>query len=200
MTAPERPHDLDPAAADNRRGEPDVTDPPQDGPDPIRGAQGGADRTEDSAGSQQTRPADLAGAGGVGADRDLSTGHPHSVASDGASGQDGVGVHDGGGRDHPDTASGGRGDGEREPLVPQQRAHDYLTRWEALKGGFVDEPTQAVGDADRLVTELLDELQHIFRSQRENIERGMDTDETSTEDLRMALRRYRSFFDRLLSI
>jgi hypothetical protein len=69
-----------------------------------------------------------------------------------------------------------------------------------VKGAFVDEPRQAVAAADQLVSELLDELQELFRSQRHDIEQGLDADQTSTEDLRLALGRYRSFFDRLLSV
>jgi hypothetical protein len=88
----------------------------------------------------------------------------------------------------------------RVPLVPQQRSAAYSARWDQVKGGFVDEPRQAVAAADQLVSELLEELQELFRKQRHDIEQGLDADETSTEDLRVALRRYRNFFDRLLSV
>lgn len=98
------------------------------------------------------------------------------------------------------AAVGGQDAEGRERLVSQQQAESYASRWDALKGDFVDEPRQAVRNADVLVGELLDELQTLFRDQRQDIERGLDADETSTEDLRLALRRYRSFFDRLLSI
>ena len=91
------------------------------------------------------------------------------------------------------------GDGTRERLVPAERADDYSSRWDALKGDFVDEPRRAVRQADELVGELLDELQRLFGDQRRNLEQGFDHDRASTEDLRLALRRYRSFFDRLLS-
>ena len=87
----------------------------------------------------------------------------------------------------------------RERLVPAERAEDYGSRWDALKGDFVDEPRRAVRQADELVGELLDELQRLFADQRHNLEQGFDHDQASTEDLRLALRRYRSFFDRLLS-
>jgi hypothetical protein len=87
----------------------------------------------------------------------------------------------------------------RERLVPAERAEDYSSRWDALKGDFVDEPRRAVRQADELVGELLDELQRLFSDQRRNLEQGFDHDQASTEDLRLALRRYRSFFDRLLS-
>jgi hypothetical protein len=85
-------------------------------------------------------------------------------------------------------------------LVTADRAESYSSRWNSVKGEFVDEPRRAVADADALVGELLDELQDLFKAQRSDIEKGLDADETSTEDLRLALRRYRSFFDRLLSI
>jgi hypothetical protein len=107
---------------------------------------------------------------------------------------------------HPnaDTTGGGKTSGpdeeERERLIPQERTDEYTARWDALKGGFVDEPRQAVAEADQLVRELLDELQEVFRTQREGLEQGLDADQASTEDLRVALRRYRSLFDRLLSV
>ncbi len=107
---------------------------------------------------------------------------------------------------HPnaDTTGGGETSGpdeeERERLIPQERTDEYTARWDALKGGFVDEPRQAVAEADQLVRELLDELQEVFRTQRQGLEQGLDADQTSTEDLRVALRRYRSLFDRLLSV
>jgi hypothetical protein len=87
----------------------------------------------------------------------------------------------------------------RERLVPADRAQDYSSRWDALKGDFVDEPRRAVRQADELVGELLDEMQQLFARQRRDLEQGLDHDRASTEDLRLALRRYRSFFDRLLS-
>jgi hypothetical protein len=89
--------------------------------------------------------------------------------------------------------------GHRERLVPADRAKDYSSRWDALKGDFVDEPRRAVAQADDLVGELLDEIQRLFTEQRRDLEQGFDHDRASTEDLRLALRRYRSFFDRLLS-
>ena len=89
--------------------------------------------------------------------------------------------------------------GARERLVPAERADEYSSRWDALKGDFVDEPRRAVRQADELVGEVLDELQRLFADQRRGLEQSFDHDRASTEDLRLALRRYRSFFDRLLS-
>jgi hypothetical protein len=87
-----------------------------------------------------------------------------------------------------------------ERLLPEDHAAAYGSRWDAVKGTFVDEPREAVAQADALVGELLEELETLFREQRRSIEQGLDTDETSTEDLRLALRRYRSFFERLLAV
>jgi len=99
------------------------------------------------------------------------------------------------------TGSTGADDTEqRAPLVPADRADQFASRWNEVKGMFVDEPRKAVQQADALVGELLDDLERSFREQRKDIERGLENDDTSTEDLRMALRRYRSFFDRLLSV
>jgi hypothetical protein len=96
--------------------------------------------------------------------------------------------------------SGSPEDERRERLVPEDHAAAYGSRWDAVKGTFVDEPRKAVAQADALVGELLEELETLFREQRRSIEQGLDADETSTEDLRLALRRYRSFFERLLAV
>jgi len=85
-------------------------------------------------------------------------------------------------------------------LVPQDRSAEYLRRWETLKAGFVDEPRGAVRDANVLVGEVLDELEALFKRQRSELERDLNNESASTEDLRLALGRYRSFFDRLLTI
>jgi hypothetical protein len=85
-------------------------------------------------------------------------------------------------------------------LVPQDRSAEYLRRWESLKAGFVDEPRGAVRDANALVGEVLDELEALFKRQRSELERDLNNESASTEDLRLALGRYRSFFDRLLTI
>jgi hypothetical protein len=87
-----------------------------------------------------------------------------------------------------------------ERMVTAERAQSFGARWDEVKGQFVDEPRQAVARADALVGELLDELGELFAQQRRSIEQDLDTDDVSTEDLRVALRRYRSFFDRLLSV
>ena len=95
---------------------------------------------------------------------------------------------------HADT-----GVSERVTLIEPERAENYNSRWNELKGEFVDDPRGAVRGANGLVGEVLDELEELFRRQRADLEQGLESEETTTEDLRQALGRYRSFFDRLLS-
>jgi hypothetical protein len=83
-------------------------------------------------------------------------------------------------------------------FVPGDRAGEYADRWAAVKSEFVDEPREAVRKADALVGELLADIARSLAQQRAQLDRGLDTDATSTEDLRQAMHRYRQFFDRLL--
>jgi hypothetical protein len=77
---------------------------------------------------------------------------------------------------------------------------EYRRRWEAVQTGFVDEPRRAVENADALVAEVIQELATSFAQERNGLEtQWSEGDQVSTEDLRVSLRRYRSFFDRLLT-
>jgi hypothetical protein len=105
------------------------------------------------------------------------------------------------GRDR-DATDDRDGDRERlEPLVEDGRAQDLRERWHALQARFVDEPRETVAEADSLVAELLQELARTFSAARANLEQQWsEGDDVSTEDLRIALQRYRSFFERLLAV
>ena len=95
------------------------------------------------------------------------------------------------------TREGGEG---REPLLPQELASQYKERWESIQATFVDEPRDSVEQADALVADLMQRLAAVFSEEREQLEAHWDGgQDVSTEDLRVALMRYRSFFDRLLS-
>jgi hypothetical protein len=91
---------------------------------------------------------------------------------------------------------------ERAPsLLAADEANDFRARWDEIQAGFVDEPRQAVERADALVAAAIKRLAEIFADERANLERQWDRGgDISTEDLRVALQRYRSFFDRLLSV
>jgi hypothetical protein len=90
--------------------------------------------------------------------------------------------------------------GEREPLFSGDDGDRLRSRWQEVQAAFVDEPRSAVKEADALVAELMRRLAETFSQERQQLESQWDRDgDVSTEDLRVALQRYRSFFDRLLS-
>jgi hypothetical protein len=86
------------------------------------------------------------------------------------------------------------------PLLAEHEGAEFGGRWEKVQVMFVDDPRRAVEDADELVANVMKQLAEGFAREREALEgqwsRGEDV---STEDLRVALQRYRSFFQRLLS-
>lgn len=108
------------------------------------------------------------------------------------------------------SAAGERGtSGATEPGAQQhqsvevmavERCRDFRSRWDSLQGTFVDRPREAVQEADGLVGDVLDELSRVFRDQRGALEAQWANDTASTENLRVALHRYRDFFDRLLTL
>ncbi|MFL6302770.1 MAG: hypothetical protein ACJ72H_04445 [Candidatus Sulfotelmatobacter sp.] len=106
-------------------------------------------------------------------------------------------------RPQPATMSGGRAeqaDGSTQ-LFPSNELQDLRTRWKDIQTGFVDEPRKAVEQADGLVASAMKRLAEVFAQERSGLEQQWDRgDNVSTEDLRVALQRYRSFFDRLLSV
>jgi hypothetical protein len=80
-------------------------------------------------------------------------------------------------------------------------AGDFRSRWDAVQIGFVDDPRQAVRQADELVAQVMKSLAESFSAERARLEGQLEQkDSASTENLRVALRRYRSFFQRLLSL
>ena len=87
------------------------------------------------------------------------------------------------------------------PMFAGAEAAGYRTQWDAIQTGFVDEPRKAVQEADALVSLVMNRLSEVFGEERSSLERQWGKgDQVSTEDLRVALRRYRSFFERLLSL
>jgi hypothetical protein len=90
---------------------------------------------------------------------------------------------------------------EHGPLFSSEEANNLRARWDSIQVAFVDEPRKAVEDADSLVAATMKRLAEVFAEERQKLEHQWDRgDNVSTEDLRQALRRYRSFFSRLLSI
>ena len=90
---------------------------------------------------------------------------------------------------------------DHEALFPATETDDFRGRWNDIQVGFVDEPKPSVEKADQLVASVIQKLAQVFADERSKLESNWSKGgEVSTEDLRQALRRYRSFFDRLLSV
>jgi len=102
----------------------------------------------------------------------------------------------------PATANRGESSpADASPLFPAGEATSFRARWSEAQTSFVDEPRHAVEQADGLVAEMMQRLAKVFADERSTLEEQWSRgDDISTEDLRVALRRYRSFFDRLLSV
>lgn len=102
----------------------------------------------------------------------------------------------------PETMKPRPGSDERvedAPLFSEAQTNEFRSRWSSIQTGFVDEPRKTVAEADKLVASLMTQLAEEFANERTRLEQQWDRgDDVSTEDLRVALKRYRSFFDRLL--
>ena len=101
----------------------------------------------------------------------------------------------------PPAPPASNGPGNRAPLFDEAATGDLRRRWDGIQTGFVDEPRGSVEQADALVAECMQRLADTFARERQGLEQQWSRgDDVSTEDLRVALRRYRSFFDRLLAL
>jgi hypothetical protein len=90
---------------------------------------------------------------------------------------------------------------EPMPLFSESEMGEFRSQWSKVQTGFVDEPRRTVEDADQLVASVMQRLAEGFANERSALEKQWDrADNVSTEDLRVALQRYRSFFDRLLKL
>lgn len=101
----------------------------------------------------------------------------------------------------PETLDGVAAVSEPMPLFSESEMGEFRSQWSKLQTGFVDEPRRAVEDADKLVASVMQRLAEGFANERSGLEKQWDRgDNASTEDLRVALQRYRSFFGRLLKL
>jgi hypothetical protein len=86
-----------------------------------------------------------------------------------------------------------------ETLIPPDEANHFRTRWDEIQTGFVDDPRRAVEEANQLVDEVTSRVVETFTRGRATLEEQWSRgDEVTTEELRVVLQRYRSFFDGLL--
>jgi deoxyribodipyrimidine photolyase len=90
---------------------------------------------------------------------------------------------------------------EFAPLLPNHEMDQFWSQWNAIQAKFVDDPETSVEAADSLVAQVMKRLAEVFSEEREQLEsQWRQGEEVSTENLRVALQRYRSFFNRLLSL
>lgn len=86
------------------------------------------------------------------------------------------------------------------PLFKETEITDLRARWGNVQAGFVDEPRRSVEQADQLVATVMQRIAEGFANERSSLEKQWDSgNNISTEDLRVALQRYRAFFGRLLN-
>jgi hypothetical protein len=87
------------------------------------------------------------------------------------------------------------------PLFEDKRAEEFRNQWLEIQSRFVDDPSVAVKEADELVSQIIQNVTRMFANERTSLENQWNSgDKISTEELRVALRRYRSFFNRLLTL
>ena len=99
------------------------------------------------------------------------------------------------------TGGEARQDAGEAPLFPESEAGELRRHWDSIQASFVDEPRRAVEQADELVANAMKRLAETFANERASLESQWDRgDSVSTEDLRLALQRYRTFFGRLLAV
>jgi hypothetical protein len=137
---------------------------------------------------------------------DLATARDRTAPPDSANG-DAAGARNEAAPDDTDVeraesaSSGSVKDSGPEPLLPNEETASLHQRWEEIQAGFVDEPRSSVEEADKLVAQLMKRLAESFATERAKLEGQWDRgDDVNTDDLRVALQRYRSFFQRLLAI
>ncbi|WP_432018407.1 hypothetical protein [Streptomyces sp. 1222.5] len=148
-------------------------------------------------------------AGGLGADREAPpTGAPvypgESTAPADAERPDGDSAAGDTGTDSLAEAGTARTAGAPDDEMPQLLTDDeergFRDRWQEIQGRFVDDPREAVHEADTLVADVMQTLASTFAQHKKDLEgQWGQGEEVDTEELRGALRRYRSFFNRLLS-
>jgi hypothetical protein len=100
-----------------------------------------------------------------------------------------------------ESSTAGTEPSTEKSLFAEDELSGLRSRWDDVQSGFVDDPKECVHKADGLVSDVVDQLTTGFSEARSRLEaqwaRG---EEASTEDLRLALKRYREFFERLLAV
>ncbi|MFE5555651.1 hypothetical protein [Streptomyces sp. NPDC056544] len=177
-------------SSDQRAGDAGITTE-----DIARPAQAQAPAPDDGAGTGTDT-----GSGGAAADRRTPPVFPGEATMDAGAGEG----ETRNGRDRlPTDREAGTGParaGADEPLLGAEDTADYRKAWSEIQGRFVDDPQDAVRSADTLVAEVMQSLARTFSAHKQGLEEQWGQGEqVATEELRLALQHYRSFFNRLLN-
>ncbi|AZM87895.1 hypothetical protein [Streptomyces sp. W1SF4] len=133
--------------------------------------------------------------GGASADGRTPPVYPGEATTDAAA--EGRDARDSG--DGPPTDRGSQA-GVDDPLLGAEDTAEYHKAWSEIQGRFVDDPQEAVRSADALVAEVMQTLARSFSAHKQGLEEQWGQGgQVATEDLRLALQHYRSFFNRLLN-
>ena len=88
-----------------------------------------------------------------------------------------------------------------EHILDIQQADQFQSRWNSIQIAFVDEPRSSVEQADALVVEAVEKITRSLYEKRDALgEQFLEKEDTSTEDLRIALQSYRTLFNHLLTL
>jgi hypothetical protein len=101
----------------------------------------------------------------------------------------------------PKTSSPPQAEGRRDgsARIPDAKLGAYAGKWTEIQAGFVDDPRRTLEQADRLVAEVIDHLSKLFTDERSRLKSQWSRDgKADTEDLRVAMQRYREFFQTLV--
>ena len=106
------------------------------------------------------------------------------------------------GPSHAQDSSRAQEESSTETSLFAEADREELRRgWDGVQAGFVDDPKRCVEQADGLVSDTVERLSNSFAAARSRLEQQWGRgEEASTEDLRVALKRYREFFERLLAV
>ena len=126
---------------------------------------------------------------------------PRAEPVDTAQNEDGVNTRGDMRRNVEFAQPAANGQSQPNPLFPDDELHNFRSNWDQVQTSFVDEPRAAVERADSLVANVVKRIAEQFATEREQLEKQWDRGENvNTEDLRQAFKRYRAFFDRLLTV
>src|SRR5512142_3217699 len=89
-----------------------------------------------------------------------------------------------------------------EPLFDEEEAKHFRDQWINIQSKFVEDPKASVREADKLVADVLKSVTMSFHDRRTSLEKRWNNgnNDVSTEDLRQMVKRYRAFFNRLLTL